>query len=423
MAPTKKIPTNSSTADLSPPPIELPDANFPTAEDTQLPDLAPLAGPASSSSSVNEDAAGPAPGLMSPVQVTLVREEAKIIEMEMLTSFDKIKDHFYKFYPKIGRGFYADYIESTIRDVLDLKFDLWVSEFNPQVTTTFATTGKEVMKEFIDHYLKSLSQDSQTSRAIDDETDLRNALMALKLHHFFDHTSKTWRWQDLTKMHVNAFMSQVVLIYRRYNRDNASKSFPVSSQQTYRDVIDAWLDEMSTSAPLVTRVFFESLAADLREKYLKNGNSYVDTNGCLRSFMDDIYKQITVVESTMQAMNKVLSTHTIHTMLLVFDVIPAKQLNELISSTIAAKKQGPNAPLPNKEIQDFLEAAVSSKRTSEDSLVAPPSKRLVPDKPANQRVTADKPRSLSRCHQCNRCLLYTSPSPRDTERSRMPSSA
>ena len=32
-------------------------------------------------------------------------------------------------------------------------------------------------------------------------------------------------------------------------------------------------------------------------------------------------------------------------------------------------------------------------------------------------------RRVTTCQKCVRCLLYTSPSPRDTERSRMPSSA
>jgi hypothetical protein len=150
----------------------------------------------------------PVPGVAEVAQpsyaVNLVSVDQKPIEIEILTSLEDIKLHFHKFFSKIGKGKYADFIDSNLREIVSMYFENWneMQEGPSKVINPFGLATKEELKPFINYYWVDLHQGlGNTQRLGDDETKLRAQLCALKIHNFFDKASKRHRFQDLSHAH------------------------------------------------------------------------------------------------------------------------------------------------------------------------------------------------------------------------------
>lgn len=315
------------------------------------------------------------------LQVTMVREEMKTIELEMLTTFDKLLDHFYKFFTKVGKGFYADYVEVSIREVLEFNFNEWNANLDIPLTTSFSKTPREELKLFIDFYWKTIIQQEGTDRSAHDETELRKQLCAISFHCFMDKQNRRVRRQDLSKAHVQAFTTQIVMAFNACSRANEGFTFPVKEKTTYRDVLDAWINDIEFNAPVSTRAYFRSLAKEFRQTYPSQLVAFDRDNGCLGVFLEDLAKRFKVIETSIQQANLVLSTYTIQTMVMVFDFLPPSQLQDLIIGAEAAAKKLPLSLVPaSQETPAISNTSTANKRPLDDKSHPPADKRQVKEK-------------------------------------------
>jgi hypothetical protein len=187
-----------------------------------------------------------------------------ITEIEHLSVFSKLEEHFGKFYTRTGAGHYSTFLSEEIQEVLSFQFYCWL-ERQPATSdfprgTSFFAASKQLLQPFIKFYVNTEIKNDGSGRQNEVETNFRSRLMVLGFHNFLDVNSGRQRVQDHSVNHVDTFISNVIRIIVSFHRPTDNFHLLVQELATYREVIASWIHDIRSNAPSLTAGHFNFMA-------------------------------------------------------------------------------------------------------------------------------------------------------------------
>ena len=113
------------------------------------------------------------PSTSVPMQFTLA--EPKPIEMDHLSVFAKLEEHFGKYYTRTGVGHYSTFLSQEIQEVLAFQFHCWLNR-QPLTAdfpraTSFHTAPRQLLQPFIKFYVNTEIKNDGAGRQSEVETN------------------------------------------------------------------------------------------------------------------------------------------------------------------------------------------------------------------------------------------------------------
>jgi hypothetical protein len=245
------------------------------------------------------------PSASTPIQFTI--SEPKPIEIEHLSTFSKLEEHFGKFFTRSGSGQYATFLSQEIQEVLAFQFFCWL-ERQPLTAdypraTTFYTASRKLLQSFIKYYVNTEVKNDGAGRQLEVESNFRSKLMELGFHSFLDINSSRIRTQDHSVNHVETFMANVIRIFVSFHRSTDNFHLPVQELSTYREVIGAWILDIRNNAPSLTASHFNFMATELKLRYVSNPLAFERDRHGFGPFLQDLRTQFIDIERRVTEFN------------------------------------------------------------------------------------------------------------------------
>ena len=307
--------------------------------DEPVPAGTPLLG---NSSSIRDNSRIDPQASAAPLQLMIA--EPKPMEIEHLSNFSKLEEHFNKFFTRSGTGQYAAFLSQELQEVLAFQFSCWRDRQPPTAdydrSLTFATASRQALQPFIKYYVNTEIKHFGVNKLAEGESGLRDKLMELGFHSFLDINSDRMRIQDHSVNHVEVFISNIIRIFVAFQRSSDNFLFPVQELATYREVLTTWIKDIRDSAPLLTTKQFDNMAKDFTDRYLSDSTvAFERDNHALGPFLRDLRARFVEVERRFVDFNSMCGPIKVEKMAIMLSNLEPAALAELerLSSTTLRK--------------------------------------------------------------------------------------